>query len=177
MVPARRRFQERSTLGCYKLRRTNNRPAFSRGKGHASGQWLTKAMKAHFRWRAPSCLWNVILGLLLVTVYVTYFIFSNMVPPLECGIDHKPLGSFAEIHTKQFHETYLRKWRPEKFHSDPNKWKQCVKKEHPDYPSINEYTERPVVVWTWHTLENFLYIHQVCSVVLGNCICSLLSIA
>ncbi|ELR22642.1 Alpha(1,3)-fucosyltransferase 10, putative [Acanthamoeba castellanii str. Neff] len=39
----------------------------------------------------------------------------------------------------------------------------CVAKTHPDYPAISEYEHtRPVLVWTWHTLENFLYIHQEC---------------
>ena len=104
------------------------------------------------------------LGVIMVMcVYGAFYVLLEKSGEVDCPVCHEVITpATARLHTDGYHTLLRERWDPTRFHDNATRWQDCVAKTHPDYPAISEYEHRrPVFVWTWHTLENFLYIHQV----------------
>jgi hypothetical protein len=105
------------------------------------------------------------LGLALVmSVYGTFYVLLEQTGEADCPVCHEVITpATSQQHTESYHALLRERWSPARFHDNATRWRDCVSKAYPGYPALAEYDEhtRPVFVWTWHTLENFLYIHPV----------------
>lgn len=80
---------------------------------------------------------------------------SNNPPP-----PHKTSDVVPRIDYEKPKSGDVRLWSGSWFHPETSeKWRRCVKEQFTDFPSVSSYTERPVIIYTWNTLSNFLYIH------------------
>ncbi|KAL6068775.1 Fucosyltransferase [Balamuthia mandrillaris] len=107
--------------------------------------------RSSMKWRARDC-WGL---LLLVPLYMVFYLSTYLSE--DCPTDHE---DGKQWHTELYHRRWMEQWRPERFHSDPERWRSCLQELYPDFSSPFDYTERPVLLLAWHPLDNFLYIHQ-----------------
>jgi hypothetical protein len=56
-------------------------------------------------------------------------------------------------------------WNSYKIHPNTGNWRKCLQQEVPGFPKVSsgfyDGKERPVIVYTWNTLKNFIYPHEV----------------
>jgi hypothetical protein len=111
------------------------------------------------------------LGLgLVLAVYGMFYVLLEKGGEADCPVCHEVITpATSRLHTEGYHSLLRERWNPTRFHDNATRWRDCVAKTHPDYPALSEYEHvRPVFIWTWHTLENFLYIHQASTTFTGR---------
>ena len=109
-------------------------------------------------------LWFSFISLMLVFLFVSY-VFHNSLFKIE----KKPLPKREEGHATTTntsnqmegpHNAIL-SWEPHKFHPNTENWKDCVSFPFKDFPSIESFAKRPVVIYLWHPLREFYWVHKV----------------
>lgn len=87
------------------------------------------------------------------------FAFFVPVPSLE-----KTESKFVLLDRKQDEDIPFSSFNDKRkiFHQFSDSWKKCLE-PFDGFPSKSSqiYNQRPIIVHTWHPLENFLFIHQV----------------